>query len=333
MAANKGKTAGSGSPAKSRATSTKGAKNTKNISRWSKAWWRKNYVPVAFVLIFATIGGYLLYSTFAITSEMQLKMTLSSKSIDTNLCLDDKGLGTENHNPIISYGCNSSDNAQKWTLVSVNGGFQIKNTHANICVDDTGDGVGTNSNNRVYVVAWQCNAADKAQVWDWYGGSTYGQIKNHYNNGCINDTGSSRSAGTPLIVYPCTGTGPTFFAESAVSSRNGTCTKLTATQSANATNAKNAAHCLLSGYGWNNAAQFSCLSNVYDHESGWRYDAGSIYGSYGIPQANPGTKMSSAGSDWRTDATTQIKWGLGYIKGKYGTPCNTWNFWQRNHYY
>ena len=33
-------------------------------------------------------------------------------------------------------------------------------------------------------------------------------------------------------------------------------------------------------------------------------------GATGIPQALPGSKMASAGSDWQTNATTQIAWGL-----------------------
>jgi hypothetical protein len=47
-------------------------------------------------------------------------------------------------------------------------------------------------------------------------------------------------------------------------------------------------------------------------------------GAYGIPQSLPGSKMASAGADWQTDATTQIRWGLGYIKSVYGTPCAAW---------
>ncbi len=51
-------------------------------------------------------------------------------------------------------------------------------------------------------------------------------------------------------------------------------------------------------------------------------------GAYGIPQALPGSKMSSAGPDWRNNATTQIKWGLGYIKDRYKTPCGGWSHFQ-----
>ena len=42
------------------------------------------------------------------------------------------------------------------------------------------------------------------------------------------------------------------------------------------------------------------------------------------PQALPGSKMASAGADWRTNPITQINWGIGYIKGRYGTPCSAW---------
>ena len=47
-------------------------------------------------------------------------------------------------------------------------------------------------------------------------------------------------------------------------------------------------------------------------------------GAYGIPQALPGSKMASAGPDWQSNPATQIRWGLGYIKGLYGSPCGAW---------
>jgi hypothetical protein len=79
--------------------------------------------------------------------------------------------------------------------------------------------------------------------------------------------------------------------------------------------------------------QFGCLNNIWSRESGWRYNAANASGAYGIPQALPGDKMASAGADWMTDPTTQIRWGLGYIKSVYGTPCNAWAFWQTHDYY
>jgi len=79
--------------------------------------------------------------------------------------------------------------------------------------------------------------------------------------------------------------------------------------------------------------QFGCLAQIYDHESGWRVNAGNPDGAYGIPQALPGYKMASAGADWQTDAKTQITWGLNYIVGRYGSPCAAWSYWQGHGYY
>ncbi|PVE62286.1 16S rRNA pseudouridylate synthase [Microbacterium testaceum] len=81
---------------------------------------------------------------------------------------------------------------------------------------------------------------------------------------------------------------------------------------------------MLASRGWGDD-QFSCLVSLWNKESGWNYrayNAGS--GAFGIPQALPGSKMSSAGADWETNAATQISWGLGYISGRFGTPCGAW---------
>jgi hypothetical protein len=72
--------------------------------------------------------------------------------------------------------------------------------------------------------------------------------------------------------------------------------------------------------------QFGCLNKLWNKESHWNHKASnSGSGAYGIPQALPGSKMSSEGSDWRTNPATQIKWGLGYIEGRYGSPCKAWS--------
>ena len=56
-------------------------------------------------------------------------------------------------------------------------------------------------------------------------------------------------------------------------------------------------------------------------ESGWRVNADNPSSSaYGIPQALPGSKMATAGADWATNPVTQIRWGLGYIQDRYGSP-------------
>ena len=73
--------------------------------------------------------------------------------------------------------------------------------------------------------------------------------------------------------------------------------------------------------GWT-GTQWGCLNALWARESGWNtYAMNSSSGAYGIPQALPGYKMASKGSDWRRNPITQIRWGIGYIKGRYGTPC------------
>ena len=77
--------------------------------------------------------------------------------------------------------------------------------------------------------------------------------------------------------------------------------------------------------GWSNK-EYDCLVALWGKESGWNiyaFNAGS--GAYGIPQALPGNKMASVGADWKTSAKTQITWGLGYIQGRYTTPCGAWS--------
>ncbi len=81
---------------------------------------------------------------------------------------------------------------------------------------------------------------------------------------------------------------------------------------------------MLGSYGWS-SSQFSCLNDLWSRESGWSTTAENPSGAYGIPQALPGSKMASAGPDWQTDAATQIRWGLGYIQGSYGSPCGAWS--------
>jgi len=85
------------------------------------------------------------------------------------------------------------------------------------------------------------------------------------------------------------------------------------------------AQAMLGSFGWS-SSQFSCLDPLWAHESGWSVTAANAgSGAYGIPQALPGSRMASAGPGWQTNAATQIKWGLGYIKGTYGSPCGAWS--------
>jgi hypothetical protein len=87
-----------------------------------------------------------------------------------------------------------------------------------------------------------------------------------------------------------------------------------------------------SRYGWD-AAQFSCLDSLWNRESGWNVHAANPSGAYGIPQALPGSKMSTAGADWQDNPSTQIAWGLSYVKSTYGTPCGAWSAFQSKGWY
>jgi hypothetical protein len=90
---------------------------------------------------------------------------------------------------------------------------------------------------------------------------------------------------------------------------------------------------LLVQYGWD-SGQFSCLDALWTHESGWNvYARNPSSGAYGIPQALPGDKMAAAGPDWATNPTTQIRWGLTYIQGRYGSPCAAWTHEQHTGWY
>ncbi|ROR46686.1 transglycosylase SLT domain-containing protein [Kitasatospora cineracea] len=82
------------------------------------------------------------------------------------------------------------------------------------------------------------------------------------------------------------------------------------------------------------AGQLQCFSNIVERESSWSVHAtNSSSGAYGLMQALPGSKMASAGADWRDNPVTQIKWGLAYMNETYGSPCAAWSFWQAHNWY
>lgn len=79
---------------------------------------------------------------------------------------------------------------------------------------------------------------------------------------------------------------------------------------------------------------FNGLNSIIQQESGWRVNATNpSSGAYGIPQSLPGNKMASAGSDWRTNPITQLKWMYSYIKGRYGSLQNALSFRAANGWY
>jgi hypothetical protein len=120
----------------------------------------------------------------------------------------------------------------------------------------------------------------------------------------ISSSGSGSSGGSPVVSAPAPNPGT----------------------------AQSIAYGLLSSYGFS-TSQWGCLDNLWNAESGWRYNAENASGAYGIPQALPGSKMATAGADWQTNPTTQIKWGLTYIKDTYGTPCGAWGHEQADGWY
>ncbi len=97
--------------------------------------------------------------------------------------------------------------------------------------------------------------------------------------------------------------------------------------------ARTIAQTMVANHGWS-SGQFTCLDSLWTRESNWNPTADNPTSSaYGIPQALPGSKMASAGADWRTNPATQISWGLGYIADRYGDPCGAWNHFQANNWY
>ena len=85
--------------------------------------------------------------------------------------------------------------------------------------------------------------------------------------------------------------------------------------------------------GWS-GSQCEDLGRLWQKESGWNHGAhNGSSGAHGIPQALPGSKMGSHGSDWASNPRTQIAWGLDYIAGRYGNPSNAWAHAQRTGWY
>jgi uncharacterized protein YabE (DUF348 family) len=96
------------------------------------------------------------------------------------------------------------------------------------------------------------------------------------------------------------------------------------------------------------ASDFPYVDFIISHESGWcptklqgqigycppyAPEAIPTNKGYGLGQATPGTKMAPFGADWKTSATTQLKWATSYAKGRYGSWAAAYNFWQTRHYW
>lgn len=96
-------------------------------------------------------------------------------------------------------------------------------------------------------------------------------------------------------------------------------------------------------------SDFPYMDYIFSHESGWcvmkwQGEIGycptsyTDYGSttdvtegYGLCQSTPAIKMESAGSDWRTNEITQIKWCNAYAMSRYGSWQAAYDHWINNH--
>jgi hypothetical protein len=97
--------------------------------------------------------------------------------------------------------------------------------------------------------------------------------------------------------------------------------------------AKAIAYEMVVARGWSQA-EYECLVALWTRESNWNVNAHNpTSGAHGIPQALPGDKMATVGADWATNPVTQITWGLGYIAGRYGTPCAAWEHSELKNWY
>lgn len=95
---------------------------------------------------------------------------------------------------------------------------------------------------------------------------------------------------------------------------------------------------LAASYGWSTGTEWDDLVRLWDQESGWSNTAENPTShAYGIPQALPYTKMPkpawppSAGGS--ADPTSQISWGLSYIRSTYGSPSAAWAHEQADNWY
>lgn len=90
---------------------------------------------------------------------------------------------------------------------------------------------------------------------------------------------------------------------------------------------------LFSDFGWSDS-EIVPLIKLWNRESHWNPSAHNKYsGAHGIPQALPGSKMASEGPDWATNGKTQIRWGLNYIKNRYGSPSKAWSHSESHGWY
>lgn len=118
-----------------------------------------------------------------------------------------------------------------------------------------------------------------------------------------------------------------------VTSRGGTTSRSSSTVGSTSDYQSYAHDLCINTYGWSEN-DYQCLVKLWNRESGWNPNAhNSSSGAHGIPQSLPASKMASEGDDYYTNGYTQIRWGLKYIKSRYGTPSNAWSHSQSTGWY
>ena len=165
-----------------------------------------------------------------------------------------------------------------------------------------------------------------------FGGPASNQAANRAGTGTSSAGIGKGLAGTGTSA-PRTGTGPagtwTTDPQAEPSAKGVTVRKVPPAEPAAA---QKIAYALMPKFGFSQQ-QYGCLLALWDKVSGWNVYAKGPAGQYGIPQALPGTAMAAVGPDWQTDATTQIVWGLDYIRKTYGTPCAAMQHEDQDGYY
>lgn len=78
-----------------------------------------------------------------------------------------------------------------------------------------------------------------------------------------------------------------------------------------------------------------CVDPHVQAESGWDWLIFNTQGSgaYGLGQALPGSKMSSAGDDWETNPRTQLLWLHDFVEAEYGGACAAWAHFRAHGWY
>ncbi len=291
-------------------------------------------VVVSCMVVIAVVGTYVLISNShaAATSQAELKSGISG-----TYCLDDNADGGTNA-IVDTWGCNGTP-AQKFSYSG-----NLLHIGTNGCAREAGSsattGQGKGAKWAGSVVIGSCSGPPYGAVWERVG-STFENAHAGSKGGTYCLDVSAFKAKTQLDIYQCNGGANQSWTNYTWTSGGGSgggggggTTACPNGNKATPSVAKQIAQCLMPSFGFSVSTQYaSCLVPLWQGESGWVYNAENASGAYGIPQSLPGSKMASEGSDWPTDATTQIKWGLSYIKAIYGSPCNAWAFKQGHGYY